>query len=151
MITAQHVTQFKLVYLDNWHMISCRLIILHQDTRESYEIIYSQHMWLCTSPAYHTVHTRSIIIDIRLYINSGHLSCSHSLTRSQTDDWSGRQGIKTARQSIAWLGYHIHSILTCFVCEVDEHSLPSCGNHVPVSTTKSPLAPTRDETKTAAF
>lgn len=45
-------------------------------------------MCLCTSPAYDTVHMRSIIIDIRLYINSGHLSCSHSLTPNHTDRWS---------------------------------------------------------------
>lgn len=74
--------------------------MMKQDTRESYEIIYSQHMWLCTSPAYDTVHMRSIIIDIRLYMNGGHLSCSHTLSLThtlthsvtQTDDWSGLQG-----------------------------------------------------------
>lgn len=41
------------------------------EQKKSYEIIYSQHMWLCTSPAYDTVHMRSIAIDIRLHKNSG--------------------------------------------------------------------------------
>lgn len=37
-------------------------------------------MWLCTSPAYDTVHMRSIAIDIRLHKNSGYLCCSHTHT-----------------------------------------------------------------------
>lgn len=64
------------------HYILSFSVITKHDVRESYEIIYSQHMWLCTSPAYDTVHMRSIVINIRLYINSGHLSLSHSLTQS---------------------------------------------------------------------
>lgn len=53
------------MYVCNQSVFFC---VMTQDTRESYEIIYSQHMWLCTSPAYNTVHMRSIIIDIRLYM-----------------------------------------------------------------------------------
>lgn len=37
-------------------------------------------MWLCTPPAYDTVHMRSIAVDIRLHKNSGYLCCSHSHT-----------------------------------------------------------------------
>lgn len=48
----------------------------HQE--KSSEIIYSQHTWLCTSPAYDTVHMRSFVVDIRLHKNGGHLSCSHT-------------------------------------------------------------------------
>lgn len=37
-------------------------------------------MWLCTSPAYDTVHMRSIAIEIRLHKNSGYLCCSYTHT-----------------------------------------------------------------------
>lgn len=55
------------------------------EQKKSYEIIYSQHMWLCTSPAYDTVHMRSIAIDIRLHktvVTSAALTLAH---RRQTE------------------------------------------------------------------
>lgn len=74
-------------------------------TVESYVVIYSQHMWLCTCPAYETVHMRSF--DIGLYMNSGQLSCSFSQT-------SGHWGTTTAAQEIFGKGSLV-SLLSEFV------------------------------------
>lgn len=104
-------------------------------------------MWLCTSPAYDTVHMRSIIIiiDIRLYINSGHLSCSHSHTQSQTDTQVGQAC--SGPEQVRLTRYHIRSALANFW--VDGHSFLCCGTHVLVNTTRATVpALACGETKT---
>lgn len=103
-------------------------------------------MWLCTSPAYDTVHMRSIIIDIRLYMNSGHLSCPHSHTHTQSHGQTDRRLVRPSgdqklltRVCLTW--YHIRS--------VTEHSSLCCGTQVLVNTTRATvLALAHGETKT---
>lgn len=155
-ITSQE-TYLKMFHIHKFYFFCTTMT--KQDTRQSYEIIYSQHMWLCTSPAYDTVHMRSIIIDIRLCMNGGHLSCSLSHTLSHTDIQADRQmdeqmtsqafsGPKLlTRVCLTW--YHIHSVTNFWV---DEHSLLCCGTHVLVNTTRATVpALAHGETKTDAF